>query len=267
MKKIAVLIDFTTICSKAIEFASSVAMRSESELVLVHVADPSNRSSVDDANTKMAELHQQIPTSLVVDHHVVEGAFFAMIPTVIADLNAHLVVVATHGKVGIMQNLLGANILKLVNSIRVPLLVVQESSILSADGFATMLFPVGPHSDFDIKYKQAAAFAKVFGTTIVIYSVRNDIRGVPELLTKNIAASRQYFDANGVNFAEVQEDPQGFSTGYAKHILNYARTSEIGLICINSQVPVESRFLANTDSENIILNTAGIPVLCTSGHN
>jgi len=263
MNRIAVLVDFTPVCTKAVEFGNEIAGRTGSELVLVHVAESfaEDRKAV---QSKLDSLSLAVDDSVKVSSHIGEGSFFSVIPEVINELGADLVVVPTHGKVGIMQNLFGANILKLVKSLPVPSLVVQSSSQIDKPGFSKLLFPVGPHDDFNVKYEQTAAFAKVFKSTVQIYTVRNDIRGIPEKLRRNIAASKDHFSSQGVKFEEVTEEPTGFSVGYAKFILDYATKSGSNVICIMAKVSDDNGYIGNTDKENIILNPTGIPVFCAN---
>lgn len=264
MKKIAVFIDFTSICDKALEFAGKIAAQAGSVLVLVHVADFGSESEAGSLKEKLQSLHSKVPAGITIIDHVSYGSFFSVIPTVISDLNVDLVVVPTHGKVGIMQNLLGSNILKLVKTLPVPALVVQADSVYSASSFGSLLFPVGPHKHFDVKYKQTANFAKVFDSNVIIYTVRNDIRGISDQLRSNISDSIDYFDNAGVKYEEVSEDPQGFSAGYAKHILNYAKVNNVGTLCIMSLISDDNGYIGNADKENILLNKMALPVLCAN---
>ncbi|MFT4525738.1 MAG: nucleotide-binding universal stress UspA family protein [Bacteroidia bacterium] len=264
MKKIAALIDFTDICGKALEFAGNIAAQTNAELVLVHVADFSDQSRAKEVEDKLYALHSEIPNGVRIEDHVSFGAFFSVIPTIITDLNIDFVVVPTHGKVGLMQNLLGSNILKLVKTLPVPALVVQAGSTYSSESFDKLIFPVGPHINFDVKIKQTTSFARFFDSTVVVYMVKNDIRGLSEDLRNNFSESKKYFASCGVNYTEVREEPAEFSAGYAKHILNYARGIGECSICIMSEVSDTNGYIGNNDKENILLNDMAVPVFCAN---
>lgn len=264
--RIAVLVDLTPICSKAVEFGGHMAENAGAELVLVHVTESGGESD-SSVKEELAKLGSLVSDKVKVVNHVQSGSFFTLIPTIITDLEADLVVVPTHGKVGIMQNLFGANILKLVQQLPVPALVVQENSVLSNSAFEKLLFPVGPHTDFQSKYKQAATFAKLFNSTVIIYTVRNDIRGVSDQIRQNIADSKSYFEQQNVKFENVSDEPTGFSAGYAKHILNYADQAGANAICILARVSDENGYIGKADKENILLNSMALPVFCASDPN
>lgn len=91
MKKIAALIDLTEICGKALEFAGNIAAQANASLVLVHVADFSDQSRSEEIESKLQALHSEIPNGILVEDHVSYGAFFLLIPTIITDLDADLV--------------------------------------------------------------------------------------------------------------------------------------------------------------------------------
>lgn len=259
MNTIAVLIDFTAISAKALEFAVALALRANASLVLVHVAENEDEDLAA-VTARMNDLHASVPSSVKLTNLVQSGNFLIVIKSLLAELNPDLVVVPTHGKVGLMQNLFGSNILKLLKSISVPAIVVQENSVLTESSFRSILFPVGPHRHFDVKYKQTAKFAKAFGSLVVIYTVRNDIRGVSDELLANINAAKEYFDSVGVNYREVAEEPTGFSVGYAKHILNYASANQMSMLSIMSLLSDDTGYMDNSDKENMILNKMALPV-------
>jgi hypothetical protein len=239
-----------------------VADKAGAEMVLIHVSEPGDDTV--SLGVQLENLKQWAPENVPVTYHIGGGDFFSVIPTIVTDLEVDMVVVPTHGKVGILQNLFGANILKLVKSLPVPALVVQEGVQASHASFKTLLFPVGPHADFDIKIKQTAQFASIFDSTVIIYTVRNDVRGLSEELRRNISASKSYFKEHAIKFEEVSEEPTGYSVGYAKHILHYAKTNQVGAICIMSKVSDANEYIGNTDKENTLLNDAAIPVYCTN---
>ena len=260
--KIAALVDLTEICKTAVEFGGMISRVSGAELILIHVASVGKSS--ESVAESLNELSSFAGEGVDVKFHVDSGDFFSVIPTIVQDLSIDLVVVPTHGKVGLMQNLFGANILKLVKSLPIPSVVVQESSNVSEGAFDTILFPVGPHDDFIVKIKQTSAFAKLFGSKVVIYTVRNDIRGISDKLRSNIESAEDHFTESGVECQVVSEEPTGFSVGYAKHILAYGKNNGMKSISIMAKVSDDNGYIGNSDKENILLNEDALPVFCAN---
>ena len=260
--KIAVLVDLSPICKKAVEFGGFIAKKINAELILVHVSDFD--ASEDVVQEGMNNLGETLGSDLKVSTHIATGDFFSLIPSIVQDLDLDFVVVPTHGKVGLMQNLFGANILKLVKALPVPTLVVQDATKASGQSFDNILFPVGPHDNFDVKIKQTAAFAKLFGSNVVVYTVKNDVRGISDKLRSNIDLAKEVFERENVKHQVVIEEPSGYSVGYAKHILAYAKQNAIDVFSIMSHVSDVNGYIGNSDKENILLNEQNLPVLCTN---
>ncbi len=261
--KIAALVDLTPLCKKAVEWAGFIAEYADAELVLVHVA---SHSTSDESITQQLKPLCGIPADKVrVETHVARGDFFSVIPTEIDELNVDLVVIPTHGKVGLKQNLFGANILKLVKILRAPSLVVQEGTPVSAEMLRRVLFPIGPHDNFHLQIEQTAALAKLFESEVVIYTVRNDIRGVDEKLRVNIQAAKDLFSRKGIKHEAVSEAPSSFSAGYSKHILAFAKKHGLKSVSMMANVSEDNAYIGNYDKENIILNADALPVLCANG--
>ena len=261
--KIAALVDLTPLCKKAVEWAALIAESAKAELVLVHVA---SHNASDESIAEQLKSLCSIPADKVnMKSHVAHGDFFSVIPTEIDELNVDLVVIPTHGKVGLKQNLFGANIVKLVKILRAPSLVVQEATPVSAELLERILFPVGPHDNFQIKIEQTAALAKIFESEIVIYTVRNDIRGIDEKLRANIHAAKELFSREGIKHESLTESPSSFSAGYSKHILAFAKNHGISSISIMADPAEDNAYIGNYDKENIVLNADALPVLCANG--
>jgi hypothetical protein len=205
-----------------------------------------------------------VPESVKTSKHLAMGPFYSMIPRILNELNVDLVVVPTHGKKGIMQNLFGSNILKLVKMIKDPILVVQEDSHLNNESFNDILLPLEGHPEFLNKSKQTAGLAKALGSKVTLYSVKNDLRGLSDEEIENVNLARQILESKQVPFEEVREEPKVFSAGFAKHILNYAHEHDTSVLTISIGHAEDALSISNTDNEAILLNDMSLPVLCMS---
>lgn len=264
MKKIAVLIDFTPTCVKATEFAGKIAQKANASVVLIHVAPNSEKGNEAALMQKMDVYAQAVPAGIICEKHIDFGTFFSQIPYALKAVHADLAVVGTHGVVGIMQNLFGSNIMKLIKALSVPSLVVQDNSVYTDQTFNDILFPIAPHEDFEVKYKQTTTIAKLFNSTVHIIAVRKNFVDLAPQLEVNLKKTVDYFEANGVQFKEVREDANDASIGYANQILGYSKNNNIGTIAIMSKVSKDNYYFGVMDKENLLLNKAALPILCTN---
>ena len=149
--RILVPTDLTPLSKPVMEQAVVIAKRTGFSLTLLHVLDDKTKSAIE------IDLKLKIEGRKINDEHDVscdvivrEGNIFNVIPAIANDIACRLMVIGTHGIHGLKQKLLGADILKLINKVPAPVMVIQENSKLIAD-FKTMFFPVSSNKSLKLK--------------------------------------------------------------------------------------------------------------------
>jgi hypothetical protein len=191
-----------------------------------------------------------------------EGSIFEVISQVTSDQSFDLMVIGTHGVHGIKQHLMGADILKLVSRIHIPVLVVQKDSPL-IENFRTMVMPVSSHMDFHKELDSVLFFTSLYGTEVHLYSIYKPGYEWPEQTLKNIEDAKATFESNGVHMIRVKEEQKVFSQGYAKQTLLYAGSAGADLISVMSTPSDDYYYFAAADKEALLFNDIHLPVLCT----
>jgi nucleotide-binding universal stress UspA family protein len=126
MKNIVVLIDFTRVCEPAIAQAGRIARKSNSKLILLHIAPEEQRENFDKLIAELdifAEVLGKNPINLV--RHIEFGDFMTIIGNTLQMLNTDLIVVGTHGIRGRQRNLFSRNIAALLQELKMPTIIVQ----------------------------------------------------------------------------------------------------------------------------------------------
>ena len=262
MKIISCLIDFTDTSKIAIAYAAWLAKRESAAVNLLHIVD-------DDYSEKEVEEKLEYFTGITsmdvpFNISIGSGNYLKKIPKLLQLSDADFVVIGTHGTKGIFQSLFGANVVKLVQDIPVPALVVQDNSPMPVPSIQNILFPVAPHHDFDIKIEQTAHWAKLHKAEVDIFCLFKGESKLPEAIATNLDESVNHFTTQGIKHNKVLRESKVYSVGYAKDILLYAKEKPFDLIAIMSQNSDENAYFGNVDKTNLILNPAGIPVLCIS---
>src|SRR3989337_928288 len=118
--------DFTEKSMFAVEHAVQMSSMMMGEIAIVHIVKKG--SEIRDAEKRMSdEIRKKFTDpSLAFKFIVRAGSIFHTIADVAAEINAVLVIMGTHGIVG-MQKFLGSWALKVVASSKAPFIVVQES--------------------------------------------------------------------------------------------------------------------------------------------
>jgi len=130
---ILVPIDFTDMVEYATGHAVGIAQSLHYEIILLHVINKETKSqvkkgtlSLDDVNQKLALIandivqNHKIKTSYIAR----EGSIFTTISEITKETGANMVIMATHGKVGV-QNVVGSYAFKIIISSPAPVLFIQ----------------------------------------------------------------------------------------------------------------------------------------------
>jgi nucleotide-binding universal stress UspA family protein len=264
-KKILVPTDFSPGAETAAAFAADIANASGASITFLHVHDDKklSRTEVESRMESFCNKSSRIH-AIGCDHIITGNNIFKAIPAAALEGKYMIVVIATHGIQGLRQKMMGADILKLVKAIPVPVLVVQRDSVAPEGGFKKMVFPVGGHKRFDRQVNAALLIGQIFDTEIQVYSVRKKGDEWTPTLKKNTQLAEKAFSEKGIRHSRVNEEPNVLSVGYARQTIKYAVKSGADLISIMSVPTPEHYYYAQADKEEMLTNEYLIPVLCTS---
>jgi len=196
-----------------------------------------------------------------------KGSIFTEIADEACDLCYKLMVIGSHGIKGLREKFFGADILKLVKTLPIPVYVIQEDYSMPNDGINTILFPASTHDAFDKKIRATIEVASKFNSVVHLYTVQKPGTEWPDSLKSNLELAKQSFEQNNIVYERVNEEQSTFSVGYSKQILQYANNVNVDLIAIVSVESKEYYNIADADKQAILTNDHRIPVLCTSDKN
>lgn len=261
MKRIAVLVDMTENGKPALRYARILAEKSGAALYLIHVADDDVPSEIHE-NMIEEYARPEFGDALQIKSVLGRGNYLSELPHLIERAKPDLVVACTHGIHGIAQNLFGAHILKLVQAIHHPTLVVQENSTPDPKGIERILLPASPFADFKIKMKQCAELALIFGAEVVYYEIDKYLGDTEEAVASNGKLAEEYMSKAGVKFRAILEENRDMSLGHAHQTLAFARDNQMSLIGLTSNTHHEYMAMGKADKEKFLTNKQGIPVMC-----
>lgn len=261
-KVILVPTDFSEVCANAINQAAGAAKHLQYKLVLLHVIDKNTRSflknegqGADYVDKKLSSIAAEVIDDFGIEVETIarEGDIFSTISEVATDVDASLMYLGTHGKVG-MQKLTGSYALRVVTSSPVPVVVVQKRQF---DGpYREIALPITSDSGIWEKTEWATHIAKQFKATIKIYQLPG------EGINKAVAGITGHFHKNDVKYTiNVSQKASGFSN----QLLDFATSNNVDMILImtNPEKGFTSFILGSYDEE-MIFNTSQIPVMCVN---
>ena len=256
MKKIAVLIDFTSVCEVALEHAVVVVRKTLSPLILVNIAPDGQQKNEQAIKQKMMEHtdvleREGIPYKLKIGY----GEFFSTINNYLNEIGIDFVIVGTHGIKGIADVSYGLNIIRLTDSTDMPSLIVQGHSEAPQEGYDNVLIPiVGP----DIPVQHIEAIVKLtlhFDAKITVLQFLHD-ESTSDTQQKFY---EDQFKALGISVQYECEEASPYVHSFNKSIMQFADIEEINMV-VWTNPPTGDMFDLD-DKENLILNRYGISVL------
>ena len=262
--------DFSDAAETAINHAATLAKVTGDEIRLVHIVNKDTKSklkkageSLDDLNAKLKAKLEEITTEYGVkaDYHLREGSIFTTIGEVAEEIGARLLVMGTHGVVG-MQHITGAWAVKVITSSPVPVIIVQKKK-LAAHGYKTMVFPIDASRETKQKVIHSISMAKHFNSEVKLFASYEDDEFLINARNANIAWAENMFKNNGVRFSLEHSEKSG---GLAKNVIKYASQVNADLLVIltdDSEVSV-SGFVLGADHEKVINNDAQIATMCVN---
>ncbi|NQT76487.1 MAG: universal stress protein [Bacteroidetes bacterium] len=261
-KIILVPTDFSEVCANAINQAAAAAKHFQYKVVLLHVIDKSTKSFLKNEGEGFDYVEKQLESiaaniaaefGIQVDTVSKEGDIFTTISEVATDVDASLMYMGTHGKVG-MQKLTGSYALKVVTNSPVPVIVIQKRQF---DGpYREIVFPITSDAGIWEKTEWAVHIAKQFKASIKIFQHSG------EVVDKAVAGITSHFHKNDVKYTiNVAQKSSGFSN----QVIDFATSSNADMILImtNPEKGLTSFILGSYDEE-MIFNTSQIPVMCVN---
>ncbi len=262
--------DFSKAADTAINHAATLAAVSGDEVRLLHIVNSDTKTklkkageSLDDLNAKMDAQVADIKAKYGVkaDSHLREGTIFTTIGEVAEEIGARLLVMGTHGVIG-LQHITGAWAVKVITSSPVPVIIVQKKD-LAKHGYKTMVLPIDSSRETKQKVIHSVSMAKHFDSEVKLFASYESDEFLDNARNANIAWAENMFKKNGVKYSV---EHSGKSGGLAKNCIKYASQVNADLLVIltdDSEISV-SGFVLGADHEKVINNDAQIATMCVN---
>lgn len=253
--------DFSEVCENAMNQAAIAAKSLDYKVILLHVIDNNTKAMLKNdghgtefLEEKLSKLVDRLKNENGIDAGFItkEGNIFETIPEVANEIDAGLIFLGTHGKVG-MQKLTGSYALKVVTNSPVPVIVVQKRHFET--GIKNIVLPITSDAGPWEKTKWATYIAKQFKAKIDIFQLPGG-----DTISNTVHVITKYFEENEVPFSVKLAEK---SSNFTKQVIDFATSTNSQLIMIMTNPDKGFKeFLLGSYDEDIIFNTSQIPVMC-----
>lgn len=276
-KSILVPTDFSETCDNAIRHAAKLARSFDGPVYVLHVLDggdalPStNDGEIESevnpqsffgdiesqANDLILALAKSYPEVTIIPV-VREGDIFTVINTVAEELAVDVIILGTHGKRG-LQKILGSYALKVIDSTKIPVIVVQDDAVM--EGIHNIVFPINVSEEDRQKAEYAVELARETGAEIHLFPRVETLAANKTKLANVLRQLKAYFDRYSVvsNVVENNETDGDFE----EQIVRYSSLINADLILILSDASSHFPLFGNKE-EDLMFNKSQIPVMCVN---
>jgi len=247
--------DFTAVGDNALQYAINLAEVIQSNVDILHVVkDEKDRAKATAQCEKIIADIKTKPKDVVVNFHIKSGTIFTDIASKASELKSSLIIMGTHGAVG-MQKLFGSFAIKVITSTQVPFLVVQQK-YTGAD-LSKIVVPLDVSQESLQIEQVTSALALLTKSEIHILTAKQIDANLKLKNAVHSGLISKQFKEKGLKYvATVLPKVKGYSSD----IVSYAIKEKANLIAFayhsDSLLPAFDKF-----AQNLITNTDGVPVL------
>jgi len=259
--------DFTEVANYAIDHAAGIAKQLNGKVALLHVINSETKNFMKKEkltdiaiNDKLKEIASTVEKkyNVKLDYIAEEGSIYKTIAKVTSDIGARIIVMGTHGKIGV-QHLIGSFALKVIESSSVPIIVVQEKGFLK--GYKNIVLPIDETSETKQKVNWAIHISKMFDSTIHLFGIKYNDEFLRNEVDRNMAQIKNILAKNSIKCTnKISIDS---NSNFGKSINVYSDYIKADLVMVmtnpNQLLP---NFILSQWSEHVIFNTSKTPVLC-----
>jgi nucleotide-binding universal stress UspA family protein len=254
--------DFTPVASYALAHAVKISRMVGNEISLLHIVEKGiSQKTMAEKRAHLQRVAEENSKkyNISLAWQISKGSIFHAISEFANEKEASLVIMGTHGMVG-MQKLTGSWALKVMVKSKAPFIVVQEPPA-DQERYHNIVFPVDFRSENKEKMKMAIFMGKYFDSKIHMYVAGTSDKGLAKKTRINLNFAIRYLIQNNIEY-QIHEVPR---KKFAQQTLDFANEIKADIILIVTTKNITFADYAFGASEQyIIANSSKIPVICVN---
>jgi len=263
---IVVTWDFTHVSEYALAHAVKIAYIMRYGIKLLHIVDPGAPSEqMEDARRKMAQVCTDTLNrdGIICKVVVKEGSLSSAISNYASQSNTQLVVMGTHGRKG-TQKLFGSKALKVIVGSNVPFIVVKSKPRENLK-ISNVVFPIDFRSENKEKLQWAIYIGKNFQSKVHLFKYPVSDSDLQKKVNTNLNFAIRFLKQNDIEYEIQTASPKG---SFSKTTIRFAEKINADLIILMTTKHISVfDYMFGADEQEIIDNSAKIPVMCVNPHS
>jgi len=271
-KIVLVPTDFTEVANYAIDHAAGIAKLLNGKVALLHVINKETKAFLKKEHLTESAINDKLGViasnvekkyNVKLDYIAEKGSIFKTIAKVTKDISAEVVVMGTHGKIGV-QHLIGSFALKVIESSPVPVIVVQERDF--GKGYKNIIFPIDETVETKQKVNWAIHIAKIFDSTIHLFGIKSNDEFLCDKIERDIAQIKNILSKNGIKHTDIISEDSYSNFGKSINVYSDNIKADLIMIMTNPDQLLPD-FILSPWAEQVLFNSFKIPVMCINPVN
>lgn len=249
---IIIPVDFTKASAKAAEFAIGLNTRLNAKLTFLHIIENEEKRQI--AVNQLSNFVSDLSLGDVAhEEMVIKGNFLEDIGKIADSSNADLIVMGTHGERG-MQKVFGSYALRVVESSKSPLFIVQEESEFKEIKTIVQTIDLEKESVQIVRY--AASLAKRFDAKVLLVGGKHDDSDLKTKVNTNMLFCIDQLKEQGIDFEFHFLERKNFDD----RLIEFCKEHHGDLLAATHY---QSTFYAFSDKfvQHLIMNELHIPII------
>ncbi len=251
--------DFTEVAENALQHAINISNVTGFGIKLINIIkkekdEYSTKDQLNEITKILIDKYQKEITNIVK-----VGNLFSAINDYAEEIDAILIVMGTHGIVGI-QKLIGSKALKVIEGSEVPYLVVQDSP--KKQEYNNIVVPMDFRRESKEKLTWVNFIAKKFDSKVRLVAPKVSDASILEKTNANINFAKRFFEDRDVDYNITTLDGKG---EFHDLVVEFAEEINSNMIVITTTKNINlGDYIFGADEQEIIANNSKIPVFCVN---
>lgn len=246
--------DFTDVGDAAINYANFIGKRVRTNVIILNIVP--TKDKIAQAQKKLHEALEKFEVNPNVNliPIVRVGSIFESIAKTAIEDEAQLIIMGTHGNVG-MQKFLGSHAMKVITSTNIPFLIVQKNTVPKQ--VQNIIVPIDMTRESLQIVNLAGDIARIYDAEVhVVAEKQNDEIFLQKMKNRILIVKNQFEERNIKSQLYLLES----GGSYSKKVLQYCKENDGDFIAIAyHNEALLPQF--NTYAQNLIMNDMKLPCL------
>jgi len=262
--------DFSEVALSASIHAGAIASHGGDSVCLLHIITKDTVADLKKQNKSLSHLEDKLKSicddlskkfNVTYTYLLKEGSIFTTIGETATEINAKVMVLGTHGVVGV-QKIVGAYALKVVESSKIPVIIVQERLPIN-NKYLHIVSPVDGSVETKQKTLQTITIAKLLNAKVYLYRQKGFDEHLDDHISLNEKFIVRYLNEHKVEHEVVHQEK--VSKNFAKDFLAYSTKINADMIVILTTADKGLKDIVLGPEEQMVINNEQqIPVMCVN---